>query len=106
MSAEEASQTAKEPPMRRTLAFITLLLIATSAFAATAEDYFTSGMAKKAKGDLDGAITDYDKAIALIPDNASAYIIRGAAKKAKGDIDGAITDYDKAIALKPDDASA
>ena len=71
-----------------------------------ADAYNNRGIAKKAKGDLDGAIADYTKAIELKPDDADAYINRGDAKKAKGDLDGAIADYTKAIELKPDDAEA
>ncbi len=37
----------------------------------TAEDYFTRGSAEQAKGDLDGAIADYTKAIVLIPDDVA-----------------------------------
>jgi len=61
-----------------------------------------SGNAKYSKGDLDGAIADYTKAIELKPDVAGAYGNRGAAKQIKGDLDGAIADYTKAIELKPD----
>ena len=67
-----------------------------------AEAYYNRGIAKRAKGDLDGAIADYTKAIELKPDYAVAYSNRGAAKQAKGDLDGAIADFTKAIELKPD----
>jgi tetratricopeptide (TPR) repeat protein len=83
---------------------VALLLITASAFGDDATDYYNSGNAKIAKGDLDGAIADYTKAIELKPDDAETYIIRGRVKKAKGDLDGAIADYTKAIELKPDDA--
>jgi len=66
-----------------------------------AEQYYRVGIAKKAKGDLDGAIADYTKAIELNPRYAAAYVGRGLARKTKGDLDGAIADYDRAISLTP-----
>jgi membrane associated rhomboid family serine protease len=46
------------------------------------------------KGNIDGAIADYDRAIQFDPKLSGAYSMRGAAKAQKGDIDGAIADYD------------
>ncbi len=63
--------------------------------------YYNRGIAKKAKGDIDGAITDYNRAIELDPKYTDAYGNRGNAKQAKGDFDGAITDYNRAIELDP-----
>ena len=64
------------------------------------------GFAKAEQGDYDGAITDYDRVIALNPNFSEAYVTRGAAKRRQGDYDGAITDYDRAIALEPNLAAA
>lgn len=50
--------------------------------------------------DFDGAIADYDKAIALSPD-AETYFRRGAAKKEAGRLDAAIADFREALALAP-----
>src|SRR5271166_1076835 len=72
----------------------------------SAEAYYNRGNAKDNKGDSDGAIADYSKAIELKPDYANAYYNRGVAKQAKSDLDGAIADYSKAIELKPDFAQA
>jgi TPR repeat len=58
--------------------------------------------ARSAKGDLDGALKDYDEAICLKPDYAIAYYNRGRARKAKGDLEGALKDYGEIIRLKPD----
>jgi tetratricopeptide (TPR) repeat protein len=66
-----------------------------------ASQYYQSGLARKAKGDLDGAIADYSKAIEINPRYAEAFVNRGVARKAKGDLSGAIADYDKALALDP-----
>jgi tetratricopeptide (TPR) repeat protein len=66
-----------------------------------AEEYLDSGNARYARGDYDGAIADYDRAIQLEPDSYVAYVTRGIAKRAKADYDGALADYNKAIQLKP-----
>ena len=54
--------------------------------------------------DYDSAIANYDRAIALDPDDADAYHNRGIAKDAQGDYAAAIADFDRAIALEPDGA--
>ena len=43
----------------------------------TADDYFNRAITREGKNDLDGAITDYTKAIALNPNYANHYINRG-----------------------------
>lgn len=63
--------------------------------------YNSRGIAKKAKGDLDGAIADYNRALEHDSRHAKAYYNRGNAKRAKGDLDGAIADYNLAIELDP-----
>ncbi len=65
-----------------------------------------NGYARFNKGDWDGAIADYTKAIESNPKDTDAIIGRGAAKLAKGDLDGAIADYSTVIASKPNDADA
>lgn len=68
--------------------------------------YNNRGIAKRGKGDLDGAIADYNRAIELNPQSTKAYINRGVAKRGKGHVDGAIADYKRAIELNPQDARA
>jgi tetratricopeptide (TPR) repeat protein len=68
--------------------------------------YFWRGNARKAQGDLAGAITDYTQAIQLNPQYASAYINRGNAQAVQGDLAGAITDYNQVIQLDPKHANA
>jgi tetratricopeptide (TPR) repeat protein len=77
-----------------------LSAVSNTAFAqTTAVDYYNRGNAEKAKGDLDGAIADYTRAIELDPRSADAYFNRGNAKKAKGDLDGATADYNRSREL-------
>ena len=68
--------------------------------------WFYRGHAKVLKGDLDGAITNYDEAIRLKLDFFEAYCSRGAAKLSKQDFDAAIEDCTESIRLKPDYALA
>jgi tetratricopeptide (TPR) repeat protein len=76
------------------------------ASAGTVEDFFNRAGAKKAVGDLDGAIADYDLAIQLDPKDAAIYNNRGLAKQAKGDFNAAIADFNRAMELNPKDAVA
>jgi len=75
---------------------IRILLLAVCLFAPpfvvaqTATEYETRGIEKAQKGDLDGALGDFDRAIKLAPKSAPAYYNRGIVRKAKGDLDGAI----------------
>jgi tetratricopeptide (TPR) repeat protein len=64
-----------------------------------AEDLIRNGNSKMAKGDLQGAITDYTRAIEADPRFKSAYFNRGQAKTTLHDLEGAISDYSKAIEL-------
>ena len=72
----------------------------------SAETYLTWGNTKYDLGDYKGAIADYDIAIRINPDLASAYNNRGMAKDDLGQHFAAIADYDSAIRLKPDYANA
>ena len=72
----------------------------------SASDWVNSGNAKYKKGDLDGAVTDYSRAIEIDPKYAEAYINRGVAKGKKGDLDGEIADYSRAIEIDPEYAEA
>ena len=78
-----------------------------SAHAAAPRDaaYFIRfGTYKLDACDYAAAAANYERAIALEPDNAEAYHWRGIVKDAQGDYAGAIADFDRAIALNPDDA--
>jgi tetratricopeptide (TPR) repeat protein len=68
--------------------------------------YYNRGRAYEKKGEVDHAIADYDKAIALERHLAPAYFNRGNAYYSKGKLDHAITDFHKAIAFHPNYAPA
>ena len=61
--------------------------------------YFYRAFAKSELGDRQGAIADYNQAIAINPQLAQAYINRGTAKFELGDKQGACSDFKKAISL-------
>jgi tetratricopeptide (TPR) repeat protein len=69
---------------------------ATYAFA-----YKNRGFAYDDKRDFDKAISDFNEAIRLDPNNAPAHTGRGFAYGSKGNLDKAISDYSEAIRLDP-----
>ncbi|MFB2935492.1 CHAT domain-containing protein [Aerosakkonemataceae cyanobacterium BLCC-F154] len=67
-----------------------------------AEVWFEQGNQLLMKGDFQGAIASYDKALAIKPDAHEAWYNRGYALDDLGRIEEAIASYDKALAIKPD----
>ena len=63
--------------------------------------FHNRGDAYGLKGDVDRAISEYDKAIALNPNYAPAYDSRGRAYTRKGDYTRAVADVTKAGELAP-----
>ncbi len=57
------------------------------------------------KGDIDAAIADFDRSLALRP-SSEGHTLRGYAWKRKGDKQRAMADFDAAIALNPNEALA
>lgn len=65
--------------------------------SASAWEAYNRGQTKKTANKLDGAIEEFDKAIAIYPDFYQAAIARGGVKFLKYDFQGALNDYDIAI---------
>lgn len=64
------------------------------------------GISNHSSGELENAIAEYDRAIALNPNYTQAYNNRGLAKGQLGDLAGAIADYNRAINLDNNYAKA
>ena len=62
-------------------------------------DLVNRGIEKAKKGDLDGALADFNRAIEVNPKDDAAYYNRAQAKRLKNDSAGAIADYTRAIEL-------
>lgn len=63
--------------------------------------YYHRGLAAMEMGRFDGAIQDFNKAIALDPSDYNAYVNRGLLFIESGQTDKALEDLDKAISLNP-----
>ena len=72
----------------------------------SAVDWFDLGLEKAKRGDLQGAIADWTKAIEMYPQYAYAYYNRGRARRELGDLQKAIADYTKAVEINPNYAWA
>lgn len=64
-----------------------------------AKDYYDRGMARFEKGETDGAISDFSKAIKKRPRHGMAYYYRAMAYTREKEYDQAIADYTKAIEI-------
>jgi len=64
------------------------------------------GMALRTKGDLAGAMEQYDKVIQQFPSSAAAHFNKGNALYAQGNIPAAISEYNQALAIDPHLAEA
>src|SRR5262249_10761901 len=62
--------------------------------------------ARKDQGQLDEAVTHYQRALVFKPDYAEAHNNLGNALQKQGQLDAAIAHYQQALALKPDFAEA
>ena len=96
----------KSPAFKALLLAISLIVVTTDARAQTAKEYCNRGVAKQNRGDIDGALADYNRAIQLNPYDAIPYNNRGLIKAAKGDLDGAIDDFNRALKISPTNPEA
>jgi len=62
-------------------------------------DLVNRGIEKAKRGDLDGAIADFNRAAELNPNDDAPYYNRAQARRLKNDAAGAIADYTRAIEL-------
>lgn len=86
------------------LPLVLLLAFAATAPAQTprtAKDFIKRAATRYLKGDLDGAIDDYSRALETEPRVAEVYVKRGGARRAKGDLNGAIDDFNQAYDIDP-----
>jgi hypothetical protein len=70
---------------------------ATKGAAGRAAARLADGLSQAWQGDLDGAISAFDQAIAIEPRQSLAYLNRGLAYQRSGDLDRAIADLDRAV---------
>jgi tetratricopeptide (TPR) repeat protein len=71
-----------------------------------AKFYNSRGIAYGQKGQYDRAISDFNRAIELNPNDHKAYNNRGIVCRLKGQYDQAISDFNRAIEINPLDAEA
>src|SRR6185436_19095943 len=71
-----------------------------------AKQAIASGETKLRQGDLDGAMTDYNRAISLRPRHAPAFAGRAFVHYQKGELDQSVADFTRAVELDPRLSSA
>ena len=71
-----------------------------------AAEYCTQGSSRHARGDLDGALAEFTRALDIDPAYAVAWNNRGATRHALGDLAGARLDFDQALEREPRYAEA
>ena len=70
----------------------------------SAKDFASFGVLKYNARDFRGAISDFSRALELVPGEASTLAGRARARQAIGDSKGAVEDYDSALTLEPENA--
>lgn len=85
---------------------VVFLCPAVTAYKDLAEQYFIEGNNFNDLGQYADAVTSYDKAVFIRPNNADAWLNRGIALDNLNQYADAVASYDKAIAIRPDDADA
>jgi tetratricopeptide (TPR) repeat protein len=74
--------------------------------ASEARQYCVRGIARHARGELDAARADFEKALEVDPRCAEAWNNRGAMRRATGDLAGALADFNRALEIHPRYAEA
>jgi tetratricopeptide (TPR) repeat protein len=69
-------------------------------------DYTSQGLSHLKKGQIDDAVSAFNRAIELNPGNSVAYFSRGRAYYRQGKMDNAISDYNRAIEISPEFTAA
>lgn len=72
----------------------------------TAEGLISLGGSKANQGDYKGALTDYNQALLIDPNNVDAYFRRASTRYQLGDKQGSIEDFTHVLELSPDNAIA
>lgn len=67
----------------------------------TADEYNNRGLEKQRQGDIDNAIADFNRALAIDPGNPLAYANRCVSNTKKGMFTEALADCNKALSLNP-----
>ena len=81
------------------VALIGIIIIVGVCGCKEAKEYYNRGVARFEKGETDGAISDFTKAIKKRPRYGMAYYYRAMAYLRKKEYDKAIADYTKAIEI-------
>ena len=95
---------------RRLWVALAFIILAASAAQAqtptTAEGYLRRGLARQARGNVTGALADFNRALGLKPTLAPAYHYRCNLLYERGDYRAAIGDYDRLVELDPGNPAA
>lgn len=101
------------PPMRFLCTWALLLLVAPTALPAQGPSadndpivFVKKGVAQNKKGDYNGAIDSFTRALVLDPTDSAALEGRGESRFRQGDLTDAISDFSKALALEPKNSDA
>jgi tetratricopeptide (TPR) repeat protein len=90
--------------MKKTLNLLLLLILSNGLYSQTANEYYNRGVLKHDLEDYIGAISDFNKAIDINPNDDSAFFNRAVSKGKLKDYIGAIVDFSKAIEINPSKA--
>jgi tetratricopeptide (TPR) repeat protein len=98
------------PPSRRPVCGVLALVLLLSAGCQTpprpgptADRLVADGIARAEQQDYDGAIADFNRALALRPGDADTRFNLGLARGSKQDYAGALAEFNRALALRPGD---